>query len=201
MISPPIRADGSRPNAVLQVLFAAALALGGLSVQAQDAAIVKRATELRDGPSDTAKTLASLPADTTLTRTGERRGPWVQVRPATGANGWIHMFDLAAPPAAAGAGNAATGALRSVTSFFSPSAPKYTTATSTIGIRGLGAEDLAQAQPDLGAVGKMETLRQSERQARDFATQSSLAPVNVEPLAPPVRAGSGAASGNPGSAP
>lgn len=85
--------------------------------------------------------------------------------------------------------NAVTGVLRGVTNLFSkPGAPRpVSTATSTIGIRGLGAEDLAQAQPNLEAVGQMEALRQSESQAREFAGQASLVPVRVDPLPAPAR--------------
>ena len=188
MISARIRASGRLPAALQRGCSALALALACLGAHSQEAAIVKRATELREQPSDASRSVASLGAEASVTRTGERRGPWVQVRSNAGPTGWVHLFDLGSPPAAGGVGNAATGALRSVTSFFSSSPQKYTTPTSTIGIRGLGAEDLAQAQPDLGAVGKMEALRQNERQARDFATRSSLAPVNVEPLPAPSRA-------------
>jgi hypothetical protein len=103
------------------------------------------------------------------------------------------MFDLG--PAggtvgASGEGNAATGALRGITNLFNKGTTQrpVTSATSTIGIRGLDAQDIAQAQPNAAAVTQMEGLRQSESQAREFANESALVSVNVPPLAAPARA-------------
>lgn len=169
-----------------RLLAVPTLALWALAAQAQgEAAVMKRAAELREAPVDSSRSLAPLAADAPVTRLGERQGPWIQVRSASGATGWVHMFDVASQGSS---GNAATGALRGVTNFFNKgSARPVTTATSTIGIRGLGAEDLAQAQPNLGAVAQMEALRQSEGQARAFAGEAALVPVSVEPLPAPAR--------------
>lgn len=168
-------------KAVRPCVGATLLACWAVAAQAQgEAAVMKRAGELRETPADTARSLAALPADTAVTRLGERQGPWIQVRSAAGATGWVHMFDVA--PQSSG-GSAASGALRGVTNFFNKGNNRpVTTATSTIGIRGLGAEDLAQAQPNPGAVAQMEALRQSESQARAFAGEAALVPVAVEPL-------------------
>lgn len=160
------------------------------SAAAQEAAVTRRATELREAPGDQARSLAALPPQSTVTRTNERQGPWVQVRTAAGATGWVHLFDIGpanAAPAADG-GSSVGGALRGVTSgvagLFGGGRPAQA-ATSATGIRGLGAEDLAQAQPDAGAVAQMERLRQSEADARAFAQSAALRPVAVAPLAAP----------------
>jgi hypothetical protein len=153
----------------------------------EEAAVIKRTSELREAPGDTGRAVATLAADSAVTRLGDRQGAWVKVRTGAGAVGWLHMFDIA-PASASGSGGAA-GALRSVTSLFSkPTAQRTTTATATIGIRGLGAEDIAQAQPDVPAVGRMEALRASDTDARQFARQAPLAAVSVEPLPAPARA-------------
>ena len=91
-----------------------------------------------------------------------------------------------------GSGNAVTGVLRGVTSLFNRGATgsPSTLPTSTIGIRGLGAEDIANAQPNPAAVSQMESLRADETQARGFAAQAALAPVAVPPLPVPARAAS-----------
>ena len=107
------------------------------------------------------------------------------MRTAQGATGRIHMFDAGTNPPTQG-GNAATGALRGLTSFFG----KGTTAapasgTSTIGIRGLGAEDIANAQPNLAAVGQVEAMRQNAAQARQFATSAALTLQTVAELPVP----------------
>jgi hypothetical protein len=112
------------------------------------------------------------------------------VRTAAGATGWVHLFDVgpASRGAAAASGGGAAGALRGVTSFFTkPSEQRSATPTSTIGIRGLGAEDIAQAQPDTGAVTRMEALRVAEPQARQFARDASLKTASVDPLPAPAR--------------
>lgn len=114
------------------------------------------------------------------------------------------MFDLAAPgTAAAPSSGAATGTLRGVTNFLRGSnAASPTTPTSTIGIRGLEAEDLANARPDPDAVARMEAMRLSEAQARQFAAQASLTAVAVPVLPTPARpAGSAGPSGGPREAP
>jgi hypothetical protein len=180
----------------MAVLLAAAGAMAQGTFQGE-AAQTKRAAELREQPGETSRSLASLAPQSPVTRLGERRGAWVQVRSSAGATGWLHMFDVgpaggaASTTVSAPGGNAATGALRSVTSLFNKGGTSYqptTVSTSTIGIRGLGAEDLASAQPNMGAVSQMEQLRASEPQARDFAARAPLAPVNVEPLPAPARA-------------
>jgi hypothetical protein len=175
-----------------------ALALGALlpfAALAQDeAALVKRATDLREAPAESGRSLASLPAETALTRLGDRQGPWIRVRTAAGATGWVHLFDVgpASRGAAAPSSGGAAGALRGVTSFFTkPSEQRSATPTSTIGIRGLGAEDIAQAQPDTGAVTRMEALRVAEPQARQFARDAALKTASVEPLPAPSRTTTG----------
>lgn len=175
-----------------------ASALPGLARAEEEAAVVKRGSELRETPGDSGRVLTPLAADTAVTRTGERQGAWVRVRTTEGAAGWVHLFDVA--PASGNGSGAVAGAFRSVTSLFSkPATQRTTTVTSTIGIRGLGAEDLAQAQPDVQAVTRMEALRQSDNDARQFARRAQLTPVSVEPLPEPshLPAAPTATPGNP----
>lgn len=154
--------------------------------QSEDA-ISKRATDLRAGPGDTAPSVLAIAAETPLTRLPTRQGAWVQVRTASGQIGWIHMFDLGSASAPAAPSNAATGALRGLTNFFTRGSPttKTTTATSTIGIRGLGAEDIAQAQPNLDGLAQVESFRQDATQARKFAAELSLQARKIDPLPAP----------------
>ena len=187
--------------ALVQGLRSAGLLLAGLlaalpalAQPAGEAAVVRRAAELRDSPGETGRSLATLAVQAPITRLGERRGQWVQVRSAAGVTGWLHMFDVGpaggqAETQSAGGGS---GALRSVTGLFSRSPQPMSTPTSTIGIRGLGAEDIARAQPNLPAVSQMEAMRQSEGDARDFAGKAALRSAAVDPLpAPRTRAGGG----------
>ena len=176
--------------------LAAALALALLAAPAlaqQDAAILKRATDLREGPAPTSASLGALAADSSVARTGERKGSWVKVRTPQGAAGGVHMFDLGAQAGAAPASGGTTSGLRSLGGLFGGNSGSTTTATSTVGIRGLGAEDIAKAQPNPAAVGQAEGLRVNADQARQFAGNAALQARTVPPLAEPsYSSGSGA---------
>jgi hypothetical protein len=183
-------------TAFLHALCVVALA-GGLlpGAAAQEAAVTRRATELKDAPGDKGRSIAALPAQAAVTRTNERQGPWVQVRTGAGATGWVHLFDIGPATAPAEGGSTAGNALRSVTGLFGGS--RQTQTGSTAGIRGLDAQDLANAQPNPGAVTQMEGLRQSEADAQSFARGASLRPASVEALPAPARAAA-APAGNAG---
>ena len=187
-------------------LMLAATALGApVHAQQGDTLTLKRAAELRESPSETARSVAPLAMQSQVTRLGVRQGPWIEVRTAQGASGWVHMFDAGVPPSAQG-GNAASGALRGITNLFgkSSAAPAVTTSTATIGIRGLGAEDIANAQPNLDAVARAEALRQDAAHARLFGSTASLSAQLVQPLPvppAPTRAATPSGAGRTGPAP
>jgi hypothetical protein len=191
------------PGRRLGIALATALALAiPVSAHAQgEPAMTKRAADLRETPADTGRSLASLPAQAAVTRLGERKGPWVQVRSESGQTGWMHLFDIgpaagAAKAQAGGDSGGASNVLRSVGGLFSRG--PGTTATSASGVRGLSAQDIANAQPNPAAVGQMEAMRQNEDEARAFAGAASLAPVAVEPLPGPARSSVGGRPANPG---
>lgn len=150
-----------------------------------DALLIKRPTELREAPAEAARSLAPLAVQTALTRLPARQGAWIQVRTAAGTTGWVHMFDVGTTAAsAAPSSNIATGALRGLSNFFNRGSAQSanTTATSTVGIRGLTGEDIANAQPNLSALAQAEGLRQDANQARRFAAGAQLTARTVEPL-------------------
>ena len=119
------------------------------------------------------------------------------MRTAQGATGWLHMFDVGAQAGTAAAGsNTATSGLRSLGGLFGGGSS--TTATATVGIRGLSAEDIANAQPNPAAVQQAEKLRVSADQAQRFASAAALRKQNVEPLPEPPRpAGTGSGAFTP----
>lgn len=174
-----------------------------------DTVLAKRAIELREVPGDNARSLGHLAAQTPLARLAERQGAWVQVRTAQGVTGWIHMFDIGASGGAKPSGNAGSGGgLGNLTSMFGRSSgqPQGTSlATSTVGIRGLGAEDIAKAQPNLAAVSQVDAMRLDATQAREFAAAGGLNAYAVPPLPAPARpkppAGQRGGPGNPQEAP
>ena len=165
------------------------------NAQAQEATI-KRATELRQAPGDQSASLGALAADSSVSRTGERKGSWVKVRTPQGSAGWVHMFDLGAQPATASSNSTASG-LRSVGGLFGGGST--TTATATVGIRGLSAEDLANAQPNPAAVSQAEKMRLDAEQARQFAGAAALRQRSVEPLPEPPSPASGGTAPSPDS--
>lgn len=191
-------------DALATWLAGAALALVAGATPAQEAAVIKRATQLRDSPADNGASLAPLEANTVVTRSSERKGPWTKVSTPQGATGWVHMFDLGPQSgAAAASNNTATGGLRGLGGLFGGNSGTTTTATSTVGIRGLDAEDIAKAQPNPAAVGRVEGMRVNADQARQFASSASLqardVPAMAQPALPSGGSGSrsGGSSGNP----
>ena len=83
-----------------------------------------------------------------------------------------------------------TDAMRGVTNFFNKGSAQggTVTATSTLGIRGLGAQDLARSQPNLGAVDQADALRLDGDQARQFASSAALSTRQVDALPEPAPA-------------
>ncbi len=182
------RLNSRLPSFSAALLLALAAAAPPVHAQTPEPLVVKRATELRSAPGDSSASLGPLAAQSTVTRLTARQGPWMEVRTPQGTAGWLHMFDLSATPTTGG--NAATGALRSVTNFFSRgSTPAGSGSpggmTSTVGIRGLGAEDLSRSQPNLAAVAQAEGLRQNDAQARSFAADAKLSAQTVQALPVP----------------
>jgi hypothetical protein len=162
------------------------------AAHADEAVLTRRALELRASPGDSGASVASLPQQAPVTRLAGRQGPWVQVRSAQGATGWVHLFDLG-PVSASGAGEGRsggvnTGALRGVTGLFDSGTQRRTGPAATAGIRGLEAEDLANAQPNPAGVQRMASWRASENDARSFAGRAPWRAVAVEPLPAPERA-------------
>lgn len=171
-------------------LLLPALAITQAHAQSE-ALLIKRPTELREAPAETARSLAPLAVQTAITRLPARQGAWIQVRTAAGTTGWVHMFDVGTTAAPAASSNIATGALRGLSNFFNRGSAQSanTTATSTVGIRGLTGEDIANAQPNLSALTQVEGLRQDATQARRFAAGAQLTARTVEPLpipSPPI---------------
>jgi hypothetical protein len=184
----------------LHILALSLAALAAPQAYAQnDTLLIKRPAELRQTPGESAPSLQALPVQTPVTRLPARQGAWIQVKTAAGATGWVHMFDVGTSSATTSAGSTASGALRGLTNFFNrgsaQSSSTTTTATSTVGIRGLGAEDINNAQPNLAALTQVEGLRTDATQARRFATEAPLKAQAVEalpvptPPAPPTNSG------------
>jgi hypothetical protein len=96
------------------------------------------------------------------------------------------MFDVGTAAPSTSAGSAASGMLRGLTSFLNRgNTQTTTTATATVGIRGMSSEDIANAQPNLSALKLAEALRADATQARKFADEAQLAVRTVDALPEP----------------
>lgn len=168
----------------LAVVLTASAFTNPLAAQPADGLIVKRDTQLRSAPADNAPALAAVRGNTPVTRLPERQGVWVQVR-VENQTGWLHMFDIGSPASAAASGGG-SNVLRGVGSLFAR--PSSTTvSTTTVGIRGLDANDIANAQPNTAAVAQGETMRVSAGDAQQFAARSALRAQTVDDLPIPQR--------------
>ena len=150
--------------------------------------LIKRTAQLREGPSESSRSMMALPLQSSVVRQGDKQGAWIKVSAPDNSQGWVHMFDVTSyASGSAPAGNVGTSALRGITNFFNrgTAQPGANVATSTLGIRGLGAENLNNAQPNVAAVAQAEALRVDAAQARQFAAGASLAIRTVEPLPTP----------------
>ena len=169
------------------LLVAWALVVATSAWAQTESLLVKRAAELRQGPSESAAVVAALPAQAPVTRLSERQGPWMRVTTATGQTGWLHMFDVGTAAPSTSAGSAASGMLRGLTNFLNRgNTQTTTTATATVGIRGMSSEDIANAQPNLSALKQAEALRIDATQARKFADEAQLAVRAVDALPEPL---------------
>lgn len=156
------------------------------SAQPADGLIVKRDTQLRSAPADNAPALAPVKANTPVSRLPERQGAYVRAT-VENRTGWLHMFDIGSPAASATASSGGgSNVLRGLGSMFGR--PSSTTvSTTTVGIRGLDANDIANAQPNTAAVTTAEGLRVSAAEAQQFAARSALRAQPVDELPIPQR--------------
>ncbi len=157
----------------------AVLAFLPLASFAQEQAFTNRATELKERAAPDARTIASLPENTTV-KVLARSGGWTQVD-ASGKSGWLRVFHLRFPGVVEGTSSSSGGStLAGLGSAlgFGRSAPKANLATT--GVRGLSPEDLKNAAPDPEAVRRLQSYRADRASAERFAREAKLAAVNID---------------------
>lgn len=173
---------------LLAALFCSTTAWSQGPVQGETL-LIKRAAQLREGPAESSRSMMALALQTSVVRLGDKQGAWIKVSTPDKTQGWVHMFDVTAPAVAGGsAASAGASALRGITNFFNrgtAQSPGSNVATSTLGIRGLGAESLNNAQLNVAAVAQAEALRVDAAQARQFAAAAALVMRTVDPLPVP----------------
>ena len=150
----------------------AALLLLPLAALAEPATILKP-TELKKEPATDAATLATL-AENTAVDALERKSGWTRVK--AGANeGWVRMLSLRFGEAAA-AKPGASG----FTQLFNVARTGTSGTQVTTGVRGLDAEQLANAQPNPAELQKLEGFAADRGAAEKFAAQGKLSAKPVD---------------------
>lgn len=105
-----------------------------------------------------------------------RQGAWVQIKSGA-VTGWLYSFNVRFGAVNPGGGAGAGSALGRV---FGPR--QQVNVTATIGIRGLGEEDLKQAHFDEGQMRQLDSYAASREQAAAQAGESGLSATRVEYL-------------------
>jgi hypothetical protein len=142
-----------------------------------------RDAPLRASPSPRARVVTEATTGSRGTLV-ELSGRWSRVRLADGAEGWTPTRDLRIGEVSGeSTGGGATGWFRSLTSLLAPRrAPRRSSGAITVGIRGLQAQDIRDARPDLRAVDALPLFRASDQDARDHARRRQLAARHIEYL-------------------
>jgi len=136
-------------------------------------ATVIRATELRNAAATDAAVVAPLAAGAKVDAL-ERKGGWTRVRAEGGAEGWVRMLALRqAGGGAAQQGDSGIVQLLNV-------ARSGTSGTQvTTGVRGLDAEQLANARPNAAELQKLQGYAAGKDAAASFAASGKLQPQSV----------------------
>ena len=152
----------------LASLPAAAALLLAPALCLAEAATVIRATELKQAPATDAASTGQL-AENAKVDALERKGGWTRVKAAGGAEGWVRMLALRYDGA---------GATRQGDSGIAQALNVARTGTSgtqvTTGVRGLDAEQLANAKPNTAELKKLERYSAGKDAAAAFAERGQL---------------------------
>jgi len=149
----------------------ALLLLVPMVVLAEPATVI-RSTELKQEPASDSATLAAL-AENTAVEVLERKSGWTRVKAQPG-EGWVRMLALrfgGTAPAKPGA----TG----VTQLFNVARTGSSGTQVTTGVRGLDAEQIANAQPNPAELAKLEKFAADRDTAAGFAAQGKLSATPV----------------------
>jgi hypothetical protein len=146
------------------------LAVCGHASAQQQQAVLERDAQLLAEPSNGAAVVASLKQGAS----GEvlaRKGAWVNLKTSAGT-GWLFSFNVRFQDAGAPAAKAPAAA--------TPTPAPRSRVTSTIGIRGLDAEDMRQARYDGSQMSLLDQYAANRQDAEKAARASGLAPARVD---------------------
>ena len=152
----------------------AALVLLFPALALAEPATVIRATELKQSPATDAASVAPL-AENARVDALERKGGWTRVKAEGGAEGWVRMLALRY----AGAGEAKQGDA-GISQILNVARTGTSGAQVATGVRGLDAEQLANAKPNAAELKKMERYAASRDGAEGFAAKGKLSAQRVD---------------------
>lgn len=151
--------------------------LSAISVIAYaESVTLERDSPLRAEPRTDAAVVANLPKGSTGDAMA-RQGAWVQIKSAA-ATGWLYSFNVRFGAVAAEGGDSGGGSV--LGRMFGPR--QRVNVTATIGIRGLGEEDLKQAHFDGAQIQELDGFAANPGQAEAHAGTAGLSAVKVEYL-------------------
>ncbi len=156
----------------MKPLAAAIAALLCAHAWAEPATVI-RATELKKDPATDAPTVAPLGENAKVDAL-ERKGGWTRVKADGGAEGWVKMLVLRY----GGAGESKQGD-SGVGQLLNVARTGTSGAQTTTGVRGLDAEQLANARPNAAELKKMEGYAATKDAAAGFAANASLEPKRI----------------------
>jgi hypothetical protein len=159
LASPSVRTLASLLVAALLLVPALCLA---------EAATVIRATELKQAPASDAASAGQL-AENAKVDALERQGGWTRVKAAGGAEGWVRMLALRYD----GAGAAKQGE-SGIAQALNVARSGTSGTQVTTGVRGLDAEQLANARPNTPELRKLERYSAGKDAAAAFAERGLL---------------------------
>lgn len=137
-------------------------------------ATVIRATEMKQQPATDAPAAGQL-AENAKVEALERKGGWTRIKAAGGAEGWVRMLALRY----AGAGEAKQGDA-GISQILNVARTGTSGTQVTTGVRGLDAEQLANARPNAAELKKLGNFAASKDGAEDFAAKGRLSAQRVD---------------------
>ncbi len=177
---------------LLLILFGVSLSLGHVAQpRAAEAGRTLVAADLKQQPFIDAATVANLPAGTEL-EVLKRQGGWMQVKSGVG-EGWLKMTAVKLGTATATQEKSGNG-LSTLVNLATTGRSGSSGVTVTTGVRGLGQEDLKNAQPNPEAVSKMESFTAARKETAAFASSAKLQSQTLEYLSVPAGVASSASS-------
>lgn len=142
--------------------------LAALPALAQPASVVVD-TELKAEPYADAATVMALKTQQRV-ELGVRQGGWYQAKSSDGRSGWLRLTSVLLDPGQ-GAGDSGLASARQLLQSGRSGSSGVTAAT---GVRGLDSADVVNAQPNPGAVSRLDSLTVSRDESRRFAAAEKL---------------------------